>query len=387
MEQNAKNFLKRISDLASSLTTKKISKVAHSHKFNEWHAYIWQNKPYWEDITWRVKEPTHSGEAEVHLGFYSSRPTSSLENAIQQAETLGKGKVSHVLKKENGIRLVWSTNLNSEEKLNSLFEIVSSILPDFLQIATANLCLAESISSDENDEPTPLIDEVLNQSSNSGNLPTTIPLDDLEKINSLYKASDSELPSFLKEVLDKYGFNYGGWIFSCSYNDILDEYDKIIEHFPSLNKETIEAINNLKDGGQSETKVWFETLKIISDALANSGGKLIATLSPRGGSDNCFLIFSDSYLNIPIILLYHFNESLENGSGWFDEFIEDFNKDYQEFINDNNKISDSSILNAEYIISDGPFGPSVDSNYRVLNLDSDLYNAALAGMNAAKAYC
>ena len=135
MEQNAKQLLKRISEKVSTLTDKQISQVAHAPKENEWRAYIWQSKPHWEDITWRVKEPNAKGETEVHLGFYSAKPSEELAQSIAKAEELAKGKVSHVIKNENGIRLVWKVNLNDVSSLDKLFEQINNLLSSFLDIA------------------------------------------------------------------------------------------------------------------------------------------------------------------------------------------------------------------------------------------------------------
>lgn len=135
MEQNAKQLLKRISEKAGTLTDKKISQLSHAPKENEWRAYICQTKPHWEDIAWRVKEPNTRGEAEFHLGFYSAKPTVELAQAIARAEELAKGKVSHVIKNENGIRWVWKVNLNDENSLVKLFEDISNLMSSFLEIA------------------------------------------------------------------------------------------------------------------------------------------------------------------------------------------------------------------------------------------------------------
>ncbi len=135
MEQNAKQLLKRISEKVSTLTDKQNSQVAHAPKENEWRAYIWQSKPHWEDIAWRVKEPNAKGETEVHLGFYSAKPSEELAQSIARAEELAKGKVSHVIKNENGIRLVWKVNLNDVSSLDKLFEQINNLLSSFLDIA------------------------------------------------------------------------------------------------------------------------------------------------------------------------------------------------------------------------------------------------------------
>jgi len=151
MEQNAKQILKRISEKVSTLTDKKISQIAHAPNHNEWRAYIWQTKPHWEDIAWRVKEPNMKGEAEVHLGFYSAKPSEELSKAISEAEELAKGKVTHLIKNENGIRLVWIVNLIDENALENLFYNINISLDKFIAIALNTLIKNNNAELDEND--------------------------------------------------------------------------------------------------------------------------------------------------------------------------------------------------------------------------------------------
>ena len=139
MDKNAKKLLNLISEKVSTLTDKKISQVAHAPKYNEWRAYIWQSKPHWEDIAWRVKEPNVKGEAEVHLGFYSAKPSEELSKAISLAEELSKGKVTHLIKNENGIRLVWIVNLIDENALEILFSNINVFVDNFITIALNTL--------------------------------------------------------------------------------------------------------------------------------------------------------------------------------------------------------------------------------------------------------
>jgi hypothetical protein len=147
MEQTAKSLLKRISDQVSTFTDKKISQVSHASRENEWRAYICQSKPHWEDIAWRVKEPNVKGEAEVHLGFYSALPNELLADTISEAEKLSKGTVSHLVKNENGIRLVWKVNLIDEKYLEKVFTEINNLLGEFL-----HLTLAALINSDIDNE-------------------------------------------------------------------------------------------------------------------------------------------------------------------------------------------------------------------------------------------
>lgn len=134
MNQNAKQFLTRISEKVSTLTDKPISQVAHAPKENEWRAYIWQRTP-WEDIAWRVKEPNANGDAEVHLGFYSSKPGEGFSEGLDNAEQLAKGKVSHIVKNENGIRFVLKVNLNDTKSLKKVEGTILELLPEFIPLA------------------------------------------------------------------------------------------------------------------------------------------------------------------------------------------------------------------------------------------------------------
>lgn len=147
MEQNAKQLLKRISDKIGSLTDKEISRVSHAPQEKEWRAYIAQKAPHWEDIAWRVKEPNSKGEAEIHLGFYTANPSEALNNAVEKVEALSKGKVNHVVKNENGIRLVWKENLNDSTALDKLYLNLEGLLNDFLVIAFDVLITSEKEAS------------------------------------------------------------------------------------------------------------------------------------------------------------------------------------------------------------------------------------------------
>jgi len=151
MEQNAKKLLKLISEKVSTLTSKKISQVAHAPKENEWRAYICQTKPHWEDIAWRVKEPNLKGEAELHIGFYSAKPSEELAQAIAKAEELSKGKISHILKNEYGIRLVWHVNLNDPQIIGKIQDEIFSILVVFMDNALSAVCLNASDQNEIND--------------------------------------------------------------------------------------------------------------------------------------------------------------------------------------------------------------------------------------------
>jgi hypothetical protein len=177
MEQNAKQILKRISEKVSTLTDKKISQIAHAPNHNEWRAYIWQTKPHWEDIAWRVKEPNMKGEAEVHLGFYSAKPSEELSKAISEAEELAKGNVAHLLKNENGIRLVWIVNLMDENASEILFSNINVFLDNFIPIAL-NTLIKNNIPELDQSESEGLVLEI-------NSIDTALTNDDNMKISNL----------------------------------------------------------------------------------------------------------------------------------------------------------------------------------------------------------
>ncbi len=168
MEQNAKKILKQISEKVSTLTEIKISQVAYAPKENEWRAYIAQTKPHWEDIAWRVKEPNMKGEAEVHLGFYSAKPSEILFQAISGTEELSKGKISHIIKNENGIRLVWQVNLNNQQNIDILLDKIFSLLSIFMYTALSAVCHNTNNQNGMNDS-TEYITGDLNGNSLSNN--------------------------------------------------------------------------------------------------------------------------------------------------------------------------------------------------------------------------
>jgi len=248
MEQNAKQLLKRISNQVSTLTDKKISQVAHAPKENEWRAYIWQSKPHWEDIAWRVKEPKAKGETEVHLGFYSAIPSEELVQSITKAEELAKGKVSHVIKNENGIRLVWKVNLNDSNSLDKLFEEISNLLGSFLDIAFGAL-----IKSNQNAEGIAEINEI-----------------DIDSIND----SNQEIAEITNEQIYSIGVHameYESPSGQSNFNElILNFKDKYFELYPcdlELKLNWQDASQTAKAIGQGWRLPTLSEFKIIFDAF------------------------------------------------------------------------------------------------------------------------
>jgi hypothetical protein len=139
MEKNAKDFLKRISNLVETIVKEKSSIVSASKKANEWRAYLSQSKPHWEDITWRIKFPdTNDGKTRFQLGFYSAEPNEKFNDAILVSKKIFEGKNDDVIQNENGLRLIWNIDLNDLSSLNVLQDTIENNLKEFI------VCLFES---------------------------------------------------------------------------------------------------------------------------------------------------------------------------------------------------------------------------------------------------
>jgi hypothetical protein len=215
---------------------------------------------------------------------------------------------------------------------------------------------------------------------------TSIPIADLQKIEELYRNNDKTLPIFLKEVIDKYGFDFKGWILTSSYGCIFENFENIMGLFPAL-AEVNEEIMAIKNGDLFYMDKHFKAFQVISNALNISGGRLIATLIPEGGSDRSYLCLADSHLITPIILLYHFNETMNIAPNYasFNEYIQTYDVSYEDFIAANGFPGKTNIIDVvEYAVEESPFGTVCPNNLNALNIDKEYFNVALAGMKSAK---
>jgi hypothetical protein len=217
---------------------------------------------------------------------------------------------------------------------------------------------------------------------------TSIPIADLQKIEELYRNNDSGLPIFLKEIIDKYGFDFKGWILTSSYGCIFENFENIKGLFPAL-AEVNEEIMSIKNGNLFYVEKHFKAFQVISNALNTSGGRLISTLIPEGGSDRSYLCLADSHLITPIILLYHFNETMNIAPNYasFNEYIEIYDVSYEDFIAANGFPGKTNIIDVvEYTVEESPFGTVCPNNLNALNIDKEYFNVALAGMKSVKAF-
>jgi hypothetical protein len=398
MQQIAKQFLKRISLKVSTLTHKTISQVAHAPNHNEWRAYIWQTKPHWEDLAWRVKEPKINGISEVHLGFYSEKLVPGLSEAIDQTEALGKGIVDHVIKSDSGIRLVWQVSLNNTEDLDMLYNTIEGILPEFLEIGLNILCKnvsensdPEEIKLDDGLKPKTQEEELKKDKSEQitfGLFDNWIPYSELQRIEDAYDSKNELLPNILKEILDNYSFKYSGWLYDSSYQEMLENIEKIIptyldngNHF----KVELEELKNNHD--EDESLKWHKLLEWASKSILKQDGIILKTLYPTGGEDYSCLIFTQKKLIKPIVILYHFYDAINQASGWYDDFTSSYNISYEDFLSNNNLENDIEISSLELSVEDSFFGKMINSNKWYLNITREIYPYAIAGMRAAKNFC
>ena len=121
--------------------------------------------------------------------------------------------------------------------------------------------------------------------------------------------------------------------------------------------------------------------------IPKNRSKLIATLIPEGGSDRSYLLFADLHLIEPIILLYHFNETMNMAPNYdsFDEFIQIYDVGYEEFIKRVTLSGNPNLIDVvEYTVEESPFGTSCPNNLDALNMDKENFNLALTGMKSAK---
>lgn len=216
---------------------------------------------------------------------------------------------------------------------------------------------------------------------------TSIPIADLQKIEDLYLNNDSGLSIFLKEIIDKYGFDFKGWILTSSYGCVFENFESIKDFFPAL-AEVNEEIMSIKNGSLFYVEKHYKAFQVISNALNASGGKLIATLIPEGGSDRSYLCFSDSKLFTAIILLYHFNETMNIAPNFdsFNEYLKIYDVSYEEFIaRFGLAVKPNVIDTVEYTVEESPYGAESNiypNNLGVLNIDKEFYRAALTGMKS-----
>ena len=204
--------------------------------------------------------------------------------------------------------------------------------------------------------------------------------------NSFWKKRNWYRPT-IKCILDKYPNGLQCQIDSESYEDIFEEIVKYQAILFDNDSSIQEKLNSIKNNSDDDDKKWHDALVVISIELEKKGKGLYSTLSPSGGSDYVFLALDKNKYVIPLVILYHFSDTLNNASGWFEEYIEDYDISYNDFLTKDDATNDNIKSVYSYEEKDGFFGKSFEGNARYINLNEEIFTAALAGMMAAKSFC
>jgi hypothetical protein len=210
---------------------------------------------------------------------------------------------------------------------------------------------------------------------------------DLEKIKIAFEKKETDIGQLLNDILDKYPNGLHCQINSESYEDIFEEIEKSYSILFDGNPSIEEDLNSINNNSDDDDKKWHDALVVISTELEKIGKGLYSTLSPSGGSDYVFLALNKNKYVIPLVILYHFSDTVNNASGWFDEYIEDYDISYNDFLSKDAGGNNNKKSVYTYEEKDGFFGKSFEGNARYINLNEEIFAAALAGMMAAKNFC
>lgn len=214
---------------------------------------------------------------------------------------------------------------------------------------------------------------------------------EINKLNNWPSLTNEELGELLNSLNQKCSIeNYPGLIINTSYEDIFEDIKKastqIISDIDNFSKE----LNEIEISNDGIELKFIKSIELVSKKLHEQGGQIYSAITPYGGSDTIFILMKDEFYHDAIILLTHFNETLNTASGWFSDFIADYPDKLEEFnASDNDQkylINNNS--NIEYnITEDEIFGNSVTSNYKVLGWDENYYAMANKGMKSTKNFC
>jgi hypothetical protein len=131
---------------------------------------------------------------------------------------------------------------------------------------------------------------------------------------------------------------------------------------------------------------WLKSLKLISEEIEKIGGMMCKTILPEGGADSYFLLFNDKKYIKAIYILAHFYEITGTWVGCYDELGGTIDTSYKDFVKEYGQ-GFSGTRDFELMTIKGTYGPEHKSNIKILNINRDLYNCAIAGMKAAEKFC
>lgn len=216
--------------------------------------------------------------------------------------------------------------------------------------------------------------------------------DNLDKLKNWKNSSTDELGALLSEINQACNIqNYPGYLLITSADEIFDELKSKAQFLSDEPLQFIEELNTLEEKQDNQQTKFIKALDLAAQKLHEQGGQIYTTLTPKGGSDTIFLIMRDELFHDELILLAHYNETLNSASGWFSEFISDFPPSLSEYKESNPEISvqldkDTSVVHFERK-EDPFFGETIESNFKVLGWDEEYYTLARSGMMASEKYC
>jgi hypothetical protein len=217
----------------------------------------------------------------------------------------------------------------------------------------------------------------------------------------------NELSDFQTPIIDKHDLlgetlkrinsnlniqSFPGYILITTPEEIFDElssksYSLFLD--PSKFNDDLKIIQS-EHSDDNRLKM-LKALDLTINTLHSQGGQVYTLLTPNWGSDNVFICMPDEKYHDEIILLAHFNETLNSAEGWYEQFMEDFPDSFDKYLETKSHATESimhgtSDLHFE-IIEDPFFGKTINSNFRLLGWSESYYSVAIAGMSAAKKYC
>jgi hypothetical protein len=214
-----------------------------------------------------------------------------------------------------------------------------------------------------------------------------IPFSELQKIEEAHQSKNELLPDILKEIFDNYNYKYSGWLYASSFEEMLENIQKMASVYFSDSKDVTTELSNIKNNDAEGSLKWYQLLEWASKTILKEEGIIIKTLFPRGGEDYSCLLFKEKKLIKSILIYHHFADALNNAVGIYEEFTSDYKDSYEDFLINNNLEADINISPLEYSVEDSVFGKLINSNKWYLNITREVYPCAIAGMRAAKKFC
>ena len=211
----------------------------------------------------------------------------------------------------------------------------------------------------------------------------------LDEIENTPAASEDAVAVLLNDLNEKSAIDkYPGFLYTSGYEDIFEILNNSSAYFFGDQKDAFSLmLDEIQKSNEEDIVKWYKALELFSNKLKVMGGFIFTALSPSGGEDCVFLAFKNTQRINGVLLLYHFYEAKNSGSGWFDEFITDFDMPFEDYIDKNSYSAKKDTTILEYKFEDSPFGISCDSNSKYLGINESIFNTCLLGLKSAKQFC